>query len=494
MRLTELLDGYDIEVTRKAEIAETDIKGLASDSRRVMPGFLFAALPGSQHDGRLFIPDAIKRGASAVLSLPILSDPESAENGFPPNVVRISDHNPRRRLALMAARFHGRQPATVAAVTGTNGKTSVVSFLSQIWSRLGHSAASLGTLGVQAPDGDRGGNLTTPDPIELHAALAGLAADGVDHLAMEASSHGLSQYRLDGVRIAAAAFTNLTRDHLDYHGTMAHYLEAKQRLFTDLLSDDGTAVINADDEAGREVHEVARKRGLRVLTFGRKGDDVRLIDSYPKTDGQRLAIDVAGEVYDVALPIVGEFQASNVLCALALAVATGAPTARVMETLSTLKGVRGRLERVARLRNGAVVYVDYAHTPDALSAALGAIRPHTNRRLSVVFGCGGDRDPGKRPEMGRIAQDLADRVFVTDDNPRGEDPAAIRGEILAACPQALEIDGRGKAIASAIADLRAGDVLVVAGKGHETGQIIGARTTPFDDAVEVHRAIAGIEK
>ncbi|MHA1599446.1 MAG: UDP-N-acetylmuramoyl-L-alanyl-D-glutamate--2,6-diaminopimelate ligase [Alphaproteobacteria bacterium] len=455
---------------------EIDISGLAVDSRKVAPGFLFAALPGSRADGRAFIDQAVSLGAVAVLA-----PRGTVLKSYDRPIQLVTDDNPRRRLALMAARFYERQPAMIAAVTGTNGKTSVASFTRQIWQQLGHSAASLGTLGLSPPRDDTPWSLTTPDPIELHRCLAALAKDGIECLAIEASSHGLDQYRLDGVRVSAAAFTNLTRDHLDYHGSMSAYGQAKLRLFSELLAPDGTAVINADLPFGEEVRAVCVQRGVRIITYGIAESDLRLIGQEPTEHGQKLLLDIFGQTSAVDLPLAGTFQAANVLAALGLAIATGAEPQKAVATIGALEGVSGRLELVARTKSDGQVYVDYAHTPDALETVLTALRPHTRARLWVVFGCGGDRDRGKRPQMGEIAQRLADRVVVTDDNPRGEDPAAVRREILATTPEAQEIGDRGKAIATAVAALGSGDVLVIAGKGHESGQIVGDRVLPFVD-------------
>ena len=475
---------------RSVTIAGTEITGLTADSRQVQPGFLFAALPGSRADGRAYIDEALRRGAVAVLSTPgAVAAGTGTAAGTPLAVVE--DANPRRGFALLAARFYGRQPQTVAAVTGTNGKTSVVWFLRQIWTALGHAAASLGTLGVVAPSLRQPGSLTTPDPVSLHRTLAALADEGVQWLAMEASSHGLEQYRLDGVRVTAAAFTNLTRDHLDYHGTMDAYLAAKLRLFTDLVETGGTAVICADDPAAERVRRVAIGHRLAAITYGFAGEDLAIVAALPTAGGQRLALSVFGQPYDVLLPLVGRFQAANALAAAGLAMATGGDADAVMASLSGLQPVSGRLQKVAEV-GGAPIYVDYAHTPDALAVVLRALRPQASGRLAVVFGCGGDRDAGKRPVMGQIAAELADRVFVTDDNPRSEDPARIRREILAACPDAVEIGDRGEAIATAVTGLAAGDVLLVAGKGHETGQIVGAAILPFDDAEAVRDAARAV--
>lgn len=487
MRLADLVTEDVGALAGTAEFGTTEITGLTCDSRQVRPGYLFAAFPGAHADGREFIAEALGRGAVAVLAPP-------GTSLHPPTVPArlLNVENPRRALALMAARFYDRQPATIAAVTGTNGKTSVVSFVRQIWTGLGRRAASMGTLGTVAPGVETAGNLTTPDAVDLHRELSALAEAGISHLAFEASSHGLSQFRLDGVRVGAAGFTNLTRDHLDYHGTMEAYAAAKLRLFSDIAVDDGAAVINADDAAAPAFVEAARRRGLLILTYGMAGDAIRLDGSEPLADGQRLRIVIDGRVHDVVLPLVGAFQAMNALCALGLVVATGGEVVAAVTALAGLEGVRGRLQLAARHPNGAPVFVDYAHTPDALEAVLDALRPHVRGRLVVVFGCGGDRDAGKRPEMGRIAGARADAVFITDDNPRGEDAAAIRRRIRAACPGATDIGDRRQAIKAAVTALGPDDLLVVAGKGHESGQIVGGRVIPFDDVTVVNEAVAEI--
>jgi UDP-N-acetylmuramoyl-L-alanyl-D-glutamate--2,6-diaminopimelate ligase len=481
MRLRALL-GPGVSV-QGAAWRELEISGLSADSRTLPPGALFAALAGSRLDGRAFIADAVARGAAVVLTDPSLA---GAEFGVP----LILDANPRRRLALIAARWFGRQPRWVAAVTGTNGKTSVASFARQMWQALGTPAAALGTLGLDGPQGHRVTGLTTPDPIQLHAVLAALADAGVEHLAIEASSHGLAQYRLDGVRLSAAAFTNLSRDHFDYHGSVADYLAAKRRLFSELLPSEGIAVLNADQPQFEPLAEVCRGRGIAVLDYGRRARRLRLIALEPRADGVGLGFVVDGREHRVETGLSGAFQASNLLAALGLLIATGADAEAAVEVMAELKGVPGRLERVAVHPSGAPIFVDYSHTPDALAVVLDAVRPHAAGRLFVVFGCGGDRDPGKRALMGRIAAERADFVFVTDDNPRSEEPAAIRRAIIEACPDAIEISDRGQAIRAALAELEAGDLLVVAGKGHETGQIVGDRVLPFDDALEVRRALA----
>ena len=466
--------------------AALDIAGITADSRRVAPGFMFAALPGSRVDGRTFIPDAVSRGAVAVLAPPGTEWPP----GVPPRPM-LEDPEPRRRLAELAAGLAGGQPRVMVAVTGTNGKTSTVEFLRQIWASDGRLAASLGTLGLMAPGFEPGPGLTTPDPVSLSETLAALARAGVQHTAIEASSHGLDQFRLDGVRLAAAAFTNLTRDHLDYHGSMEGYRAAKLRLFAELLPA-GAPVIASSDMDGETLDalgEIAAQRRLVLRTVGESGSAIRLLRTVPRPDGQVLRVALAGREHEVALPLPGRFQADNALMAAELAMALGERDA--LERLGSLRGVRGRLELAARLPNGAAVYVDYAHTPDALERLLTALRPHTTGRLHVVFGAGGDRDRGKRPLMGATAARFADVAIVTDDNPRSEDPATIRAAVLAACPGGRDGGDREGAIAAALNGLGPGDVLAVAGKGHEQGQTIGDTVVPFDD-VSVVRRLAGV--
>ncbi len=450
------------------------LAGLSADSRSIRPGMLYAALPGARQDGRAFIADAVARGAAAVLAPLGTAWPEGV-----PQVPLLTDAEPRRALARLAAAQAGAQPEQVIAVTGTNGKTSTVEFIRQIKSASGVAAASLGTLGVIAPGRTGGGGLTTPDPVVLAQTLAELARDGVRSVGIEASSHGLDQFRLDGVRLAAAGFSNLTRDHLDYHGTLDAYRQAKLRLFRELLPSGAPAVASAElDEA--TLAALARPA---LHTVGEGGTLLRLRRAIPRPGGQTLEIDGHGTI-ELALP--GRFQADNALLAAGLSLLTGTDDAVAL--LSGLHGVRGRMELVAE-PDGAAVYVDYAHTPDALERLLRALRPHTEGRLSVVFGAGGDRDRGKRPLMGAVAARLADRAIVTDDNPRSEDPASIRAAILAACPDAAEIGDRARAIAAGLEGLRRGDVLVVAGKGHEQGQTIGTETLPFDDAETVRRLL-----
>jgi UDP-N-acetylmuramoyl-L-alanyl-D-glutamate--2,6-diaminopimelate ligase len=463
--------------------ATIEIAGLAADSRKVKPGFLFVAISGAKADGAHFAKQAAGAGAAAVAA-------EQRPEGLPPNVVFVPVANARRALALAAAKFFSRQPETIAAVTGTSGKTSVAAFTRQIWSALGYQAASIGTIGVVSPTGERYGSLTTPDPIELHRTLDGLVGEGVTHLALEASSHGLDQHRLDGVRIIAGAFTNLSRDHLDYHPNIEAYLAAKLRLFEELIVANGTAVIGADDCYAGQVVEVARKRGLKLITVGEHGEDIKFVGGSIDGFAQVVSIAHGGRIHKVKLPLVGAFQVQNAGVAAGLAIAAGAKPARVFAALEKLAGAKGRLELVGS-RNGAPIFIDYAHKPDALKKALESLRPYARGKLVVVFGAGGDRDTGKRPIMGQIAAENADRVIVTDDNPRSENPAAIRAAILAAAPGATEIGDRAEAITKAVADIKAGDVLLIAGKGHETGQIIGDRIVHFSDHEAVAAALQG---
>jgi len=456
-----------------------DIGGISADSRAVKPGFLFAAVPGTKADGLAFVPQALAAGAVAVLA----ERPPAAP--LPDGVAVIVVANVRRALALAAAKFFARQPATIAAVTGTSGKTSVAAFTRQIFAALGHRAASIGTIGVVTPDEEIYGSLTTPDPVELHRTLDRLAGEGVTHLAIEASSHGLDQHRLDGVRVSAGAFTNLSRDHLDYHPSFDAYLEAKLRLFDALIAPGGAAVIDVDHEHAAAVVDAARARGLRIVTVGTRGDGIRLRDVAIDGFAQRIAIEHAGRRNDLRLPLVGAFQIENALVAAGLVIATGGDASRSFAAIEQLKGAKGRLEIVGE-KSGAPIFIDYAHKPDALEKALAALRPYVSKRLVVVFGAGGDRDRGKRALMGEIAAAGADRVIVTDDNPRSEDPAAIRRAIMAAAPGAVEIADRREAIATAVGGLERGDVLLIAGKGHESGQIIGNQTLPFSD----HDAVA----
>jgi UDP-N-acetylmuramoyl-L-alanyl-D-glutamate--2,6-diaminopimelate ligase len=465
----------DLLPEAKADLhaAAVEIAGLSADSRRIKPGFLFVAIPGVKADGAQFARAAASSGAVAIAA-------ERRPEGLPDSVTFVSVADGRRALALAAAKYYPRQPGTIAAVTGTSGKTSVAAFTRQIWTALGLQAASIGTIGVVSPKRERYGSLTTPDPVELHRELDALAGEGVTHLALEASSHGLDQHRLDGVRVAAGAFTNLSRDHLDYHPTMEAYLAAKLRLFTDLVPSGGAAVIDVDDCDGGQVVEAAKARGLKVITVGATGDSIRLVDGRIEGFTQVVAFGHAGKTYKVKLPLVGNFQVHNAAVAAGLAIATGSEPARVFAALETLAGAKGRLE-LAGTKNGAPIFIDYAHKPDALAKALAALRPYASGKLIVVFGAGGDRDPGKRPIMGRIASENADRVIVTDDNPRSEPAAGIRAAILAGAIGATEIGDRMQAIRAGIAALTTGDVLLIAGKGHETGQIVGDRVLPFSD-------------
>ena len=459
-----------------------ELTGIASDSRRVRRGFLFVAVPGTKADGLAFLPQALANGAAAVMA------ERAAE--VPTGVAMIVVPNVRRALALAAATFFPRQPGMIAAVTGTSGKTSVAAFTRQIWASLGLNAASMGTVGIVSDKTNIYGSLTTPDPIELHRMLDQLAGEGVTHLALEASSHGLDQHRLDGVRVAAGAFTNLSRDHLDYHPTIEAYLAAKMRLFTDLVAANGTAVIDVDDNYSAQVVDAARRRGLKIMTIGEKAEGIQLVSGSIDGFAQAVTLAHAGREYKIRLPLVGHFQVHNAAVAAGLCIAAGAEAARVFASISKLEGAKGRLE-LAGTRNGAPIFIDYAHKPDALQKALEALRPYTTGKLIVVFGAGGDRDKGKRPIMGRIAADNADRVIVTDDNPRSEQAAMIRAEILAEAKGATEIGDREEAIRSAIAGLNKGDVLLIAGKGHETGQIVGDRVLPFSDHEAVAAALKG---
>ena len=467
-----------------------EVTGLAVDSRDVAPGMLFAALPGSAVHGARFIPMALERGATVVLT-----DPEGAAlaAGALDGVACVVVEEPRAALARAAALWFGAQPATMVAVTGTNGKTSVATFTRQIWTALGHAAINVGTTGVEgawtAPL-----HHTTPDPITLHRALAEAAAAGVTHAAMEASSHGLDQRRLDGVRLKAAAFTNFTQDHLDYHKTFEAYFAAKARLFTEVLPDDGIAVVNTDDPKGPEIAAIARARGQGVMTVGQGAAcDLRIAGQRFDAAGQDLRLEWHGKPYQVRLALIGGFQAANVLAAAGLVIAAGSPPGDVFAVLPQLGTVRGRMQHAATRANGATVFVDYAHTPDAVETALKALRPHVMGRLVIVFGAGGDRDRGKRPLMGAAAAAHADLCIVTDDNPRSEDPASIRTAILAACPGAQEVGDRAEAILRGVAALGPGDALLIAGKGHESGQTVAGTVYPFDDVEQASLAVAALD-
>jgi UDP-N-acetylmuramoyl-L-alanyl-D-glutamate--2,6-diaminopimelate ligase len=477
MKLHEILpSGAEFD----ARHADLEVGGVTADSRMVKPGSLFVAVPGTKADGLGFVPAAVAAGAAAIVAE---HPPQAA---LPDHIAFVRVANARRALALIAAKFFPRQPHVIAAVTGTSGKTSVAAFTRQIWTALGHRAASIGTVGIVSPRGETYGSLTTPDPVALHRSIDALAGDeGVTHLAIEASSHGLDQSRLDGLRLSAGGFTNITRDHLDYHPSFEAYLEAKLRLFAVLLAPGAPAVIYADHDHADRVVATAEARGLSIMTVGHKGSGIRLGETAIDGFAQAMRVEHDNKTYQIRLPLVGEFQIENALVASGLAIATGSDPAAVFKTLEHMQGAKGRLERVGA-NHGAPIFVDYAHKPDALAKALDALRPYVRGKLVVVFGAGGDRDRGKRPLMGTIAQEKADRVIITDDNPRSEDPAAIRGAILAAAKDATEIGDRREAIHRAIADLRAGDVLLIAGKGHETGQIIGDRVIEFSD----HEAVA----
>lgn len=477
--LSRLLAG-DAALPRGAE--DRAISGLTADSRQVKPGFLFAALPGTKVDGAAFIPQAVAAGAAAVIAGTAALEPKSS--------ILIKTANPHQLFARIAARFAGNQPDNVVAVTGTNGKTSVAAFVRQIWQSMGFRAASIGTVGIVGPSGEEYLAHTTPDPVKLHHTLAGLALDHVTHLAMEASSHGLAQFRLDGVRLAAAGFTNLTRDHLDYHASFEDYFAAKMRLFSELLPEGATAVINADSDIAKDVVARGKARGLRIFTVGEKGADLKLVSSVRDGFGQRLVLATESGQHEIYLPLAGDFQVSNALVALGLVIATGGEEALAIHALESLKGAKGRLDLVAHSVKGAPIFVDYAHTPDALEKAILALKPYVKGKLAVVFGAGGDRDKGKRPLMGAIVARLADIAYVTDDNPRSEDPAVIRAEVLAACPGGFDIGDRAQAIRTAVDALEEGDILLVAGKGHEPGQTVGGKVLPFSDHDAVKAAVA----
>jgi UDP-N-acetylmuramoyl-L-alanyl-D-glutamate--2,6-diaminopimelate ligase len=463
-------------------VSAAEVTGVTSDSRRVAPGVVFVAVAGSKADGASYAADATARGAAAIVAARGASVDQSGVPLFLVDDARLA-------LAKIAARLFPRQPATMVAVTGTSGKTSVAAFARQIWEQAGNAAASIGTTGVVAPGRNDYGSLTTPDPVALHQLLTELADAGVTHAAMEASSHGLDQRRLDGVKLAAGGFTNLGRDHMDYHPTIADYHRAKMRLFDTLLPKGAPAVIFSDDPWSQPTIAAAKAAGLKVLTVGRHGDFLTLKRVEHERYRQRAEIMASGQMHEIDLPLAGDFQIYNALVAAGLAAATGTPVAKALAALEHLKGAPGRLDLVGTTPGGAPVYVDYAHKPEALENVLASVRPFTTGRVVVVFGCGGDRDKGKRPIMGEIATRLADVVIVTDDNPRSEVPAEIRKAILAAAPGAIEIGERHHAIHEAVVSLKAGDTLVVAGKGHEEGQTIGSETLHFSDHEEVRKAL-----
>ena len=466
-------------------VASLAVSGLSADSRKVAPGHLFFALPGVKTDGARYAAEAALRGAVAVVAG---NGSDLPDAGIPV----LTAEDPRQALARMAAAFYDLQPRTIAAVTGTAGKTSVASFTRQIWAHAGHAAAMIGTTGVTAPGREQYGSLTTPDPIELHRLLAELASEGVTHAAMEASSHGLVQRRLDGVALSVAAFTNLGHDHLDYHSDKEDYFAAKMRLFDTLLPRGAPAVIFADDLWSARAVAHAERAGAQVLTVGRKGGYLTVKRVEHLRHKQFAEVHHDGRIFEVDLPLAGDFQLSNALVAAGMAMATGTPADTVFEALEHLKGAAGRLDLVGSTPSGAPVYVDYAHKPDALENVLAAVRPFTTGRIVVVFGCGGDRDRAKRPIMGEIATRLADLVIVTDDNPRSEEPAAIRAAIMAAAPGATEIGDRAEAIRTAVKLLESGDTLIIAGKGHEEGQTVGDVVLPFSDHAEVRKALEAL--
>jgi len=467
------------ELANESVTPDPLITGLTADSRQVGEGFLFAALPGLAADGMKFILQAEEHGAAAVLARP------GAQSKLP----IIADECPRRRLSDMAARFFPDQPPMIAGITGTNGKTSTARFVSELWSLCGMSAGSLGTLGAAAKNFERKLNHTTPEPVTLHQMLQEMAQSGVTHLAMEVSSHGLAQYRADGVDYSIAAFTNISQDHLDYHDGFDDYFAAKMRLFTDLLPPDGAVVINMDGGGAAEIKNLADESGLKVITTGAAGSSLKLISSTPHHGGLKIDLSAAGQRYNLNLPLIGAFQAENALLAAGVVIASGVAAETVVPLLEKLSGVPGRMQPVAEVAGGAI-YVDYAHTPDAVATALQAIRPHADARIIAIIGAGGDRDKEKRQLMGEAAAAHADVVIVTDDNPRSEDPAAIRAAVRKGCPGAEEIGDRGTAIARGVAMVENGDVLLIAGKGHEIGQQVGNKTLPFDDAVAAKAAAA----
>ncbi len=498
MRLASLIassnEGEDLKIEGNRDL---EITGITADSREVKPGFLFVAIPGTAHDGRIFIPDAIEHGAVAILvpaESPSPSGGKGWDGGSTSTVIAVPDV--RSTLSSIAAKFYPRQPETVAAVTGTSGKTSTAQFTREIWQTLGHRSASIGSLGFVTREEARYSPINTPDPLTLHRELEEAVDKKISHLVMEASSHGLAMHRMDHVRLKAAGFTNLSRDHLDYHETMENYLAAKQRLFANILPAGGTAVINADVEAFDMLAKTVKARGQKLISFGKQAKDLKLLGVDPHTEGQMIRCEIFGQKHEILLPVIGSFQAWNALCALGLVIGSGEDAARAAPALAKVSGVPGRLQLVGSTRTGASIFVDYAHKPDALDNVLQALRPHVEAhkgsKLGVVFGCGGNRDKGKRPLMGQIACHLADWVIVTDDNPRHEDPATIRREILGGCKtgSVTEIADRAQAIAAAIERLQKGDVLIIAGKGHEAGQIVGDEVLPFDDA-EVARKVLG---
>lgn len=462
----------------------SSITGLSADSRKIEPGNMFVAISGTHQDGMAFVHQAVEKGAKIVVI------PEGRTFSHE-GVEIVHTKNPRSFLAQAAAGFYARQPQRIAAVTGTNGKTSTVNFTRQIWEKIGRSAASIGTLGVTGHGISGYSGMTTPDPVDLHRTFQELADKNINRLAMEASSIGIEQYRLDGVRLSAAGFTNLTRDHLDYHDTMESYLHAKRRLFGELLPEGATAIVNADTPEFADIEKLCKSRNIACWGYGSEGKELRLLARDILPEGQALSLEIFGQKFDLLLPLVGEFQAMNMLCACGLVLSESAALAdRVVEAMSSVSGVAGRLQKVSGAPENIGVYVDYAHTPDALENILNALRPHVTGRLICLFGCGGDRDNGKRPVMGEISSRLADVTIVTDDNPRSENADHIRAQIISGCIEfPIEIGGRRHAIREAVSMLRNGDVLVLAGKGHEQGQIFADHTEPFDDLAEAGLAL-----
>lgn len=461
-------------------IKELKATGLSCDSRTVKPGMIFAALPGTVADGRSYISQAKENGAVAILSLP-----GTDSLGLP----LIADENPRLRYAHLAREFYPKQPRTLVAMTGTNGKSSTVEFLRQLWTHAGYQAACFGTLGVMSPKGYEPMTHTTPDAVALHKTLHDLAEQGVTHVAMEASSHGLVQYRMDAVEVTASGFSNLTQDHFDYHESEGEYFEAKARLFSDLTPSDASVVITVDGEHGKELAKRAQVRGQDVTHIGWTGDDIRIDEIIPRAASQDMTLMIDGKRHQLTLPLAGEFQSLNAVAALALALQTGVSLQAGLEGLEKLTGVAGRLERAGQTKDGAPIFIDFAHTEDGLDKLLRSVRPHTMGRIILVFGCGGDRDPDKRPKMGAVAARLADSVIVTDDNPRTENARDIRLEVMKGCPQAKNVEGREAAIALGVSELGPDDCLVIAGKGHETGQIVGTETIPFSDVAVAQRLL-----
>lgn len=491
MYLTDLIQkaGLNSILPAKDDFSALDIKGVETDSRKIAPGYLFIALPGSKVDGLDYVQDALNAGACAIL----IPQPAREMVTVPEEIAVLASKSIRRDTALIAAAFYPKQPQTLVAVTGTNGKTSVVNFIRQIWESLGINGGSLGTVGLRTSQEFIPASLTTPDPVSLHRDIDRAVRGGLTHLAIEASSHGLHQHRLDGLKIHGGAFTNLTHEHLDYHETYENYRKAKGWLFETLLPEGAQAVLNADSKEYSFYKDICENTGLDVISYGRKGRQIKILERFPTPKGQEVRLEVFGTDMDIFLPLVGEFQLMNVLCACALAITDmeDGPVrlTEILEGAEHLKSVTGRLQAVPGHPEGAAVYVDYAHSPDALETVLNSLRPHVEGKLVCLFGCGGDRDRAKRLMMGKISRKLADKVIVSDDNPRTEDPAAIRKEILQAVPEAVEIGSRKEAIERAVFDLEKGDVLLVAGKGHEQGQLIGKELHPFDDVEQVRNAL-----